>query len=173
MAQQGLWQAQAPPGDRTFYKRQMLTIQKGYANTSEGELLPVVAEVMPHWAGADAPAAQAVGSAESPLCAPRLPQWLENNRKASTERPPAWTSAPCAGLDNNKCALRSSHLLYTHNGTLWDGLLVLLNSACPRNTGQRRRCPIGSEARGRAECVGGAGAEVDGLLHGERAAEPC
>ena len=87
-----MWQAQAPPGDRTFYKRQLLTIQKGYANASEGELLPVVAEVAPLSQGGAAPTAQTRCEANSSTCAPHAPQWLENDRKASAKRPPASTN---------------------------------------------------------------------------------
>lgn len=71
----------------------MLTIQKGYANASEGELLPVVAEVVPLSQGVGAPAAPTGCNMQSSASAPRALQWLENDRKASTECPPALSRA--------------------------------------------------------------------------------
>ncbi|KAK9831357.1 hypothetical protein WJX81_005284 [Elliptochloris bilobata] len=70
---------QAPPGDRTFYKGQTLNFQKGYANVIEGDLLPVVGEVRPCCRGASAAAACA--DAQPSSSAPRVPQWLENDRQ--------------------------------------------------------------------------------------------
>lgn len=75
----------------------MLTIQKGYANASEGELLPVVAEVAPLPQGAAALAAETCGAAHTSTCAPHAPQWLENDRKASAERPAAFNNSHVLG----------------------------------------------------------------------------
>jgi hypothetical protein len=72
--------AQAPPGDRMFYKGQTLTFQKGYANAAEDELLPVVGEVASTSQPARAPAGCCAAHADG--AAPRAPQWLEHDCQA-------------------------------------------------------------------------------------------
>ena len=76
--------AQAPPGDRMFYKGQTLTFQKGYANAADDEVLPLVNEVASTSHAASQLRAAAAESHKPHTCSadPKVPQWLENDRQA-------------------------------------------------------------------------------------------